>query len=809
MSRRPPAGRTAALALAGALLLPAVPTAAAATSTTAPATTAPSTAAPATTTPATTTPGTTTPGTTTPGTTAGRTGTGASALAEAGLEVTAIAPAELRPGGRVVVRGLVNGGADGLSGARIEVRRSRARISSVFALDRWTAAVEEGTSRATAGDRPEDPASAARTELVVGLGDVPAGTSVPFTATLDATEVGLRESAGAAGAYGLQLLLRDEGSDPVDDERGFLVWSPDIDVEPTRLSTTVQLQGPPPQVSTGLPDTTVLLDETAPGGRLDRVLTAAGALEADWVVDPVLLAALASLAERVPSAAPSTDPPASTEAAPGSDGTAGTDDAPATDGAPGAETPPGTDAASGADGLPSVPSVPSVPEPARPDDPDAGTEVAAAWLDTLTGARGDREVVLLDWADPDPARLRSADDPDDAWAAVRAAREVALPDELAARLLDGATSPDVMVATQPRTSARDLLTLAEGRPSVLLPEALVPLRDPFALTYTPDAVTEVAVGDQELTAVLDDASLSAAATRAVEGSPLALTQVLARLATTTLQRPNDARLLAVALPADLDPAPGGALHLADALAATGWAQPVPLSTAFRTSPSQAEREPLPDGQDRRVSGVQPLLDALADSRRVSTALSSTTEPLAGGAPLLRVAATLSRSAPQDAAAALTGQLQEQTSDTVAAVQVVPGSRVTLAAAEAELPVTVVNDLDTEVDLMLEVRSRSPRLQVPTTTVPVTVEPGQRAVVDVPVVAVASGPAEVSSQLRTVEGLAWGPPSTTTVTVATQAEGRVLTGVGIGVGVLFVLGAARAFARNRRGRELVGAGPVEP
>ena len=38
---------------------------------------------------------------------------------------------------------------------------------------------------------------------------------------------------------------------------------------------------------------------------------------------------------------------------------------------------------------------------------------------------------------------------------------------------------------------------------------------------------------------------------------------------------------------------------------------------------------------------------------------------------------------------------------------------------------------------------------------------------------------------------------------------MLTGVGIVVGVLFVLGAARAFVRNRRGRELVGSGPVEP
>jgi hypothetical protein len=77
------------------------------------------------------------------------------------------------------------------------------------------------------------------------------------------------------------------------------------------------------------------------------------------------------------------------------------------------------------------------------------------------------------------------------------------------------------------------------------------------------------------------------------------------------------------------------------------------------------------------------------------------------------------------------------------------------------------------------------------------------------VAVASGRAEVTSQLMTAGGRPWGPESAVTVTVATQAEGRVLTGVGIAVGLVFVVGAARAMVRNRRGRELAGAGPVDP
>ena len=418
-------------------------------------------------------------------------------------------------------------------------------------------------------------------------------------------------------------------------------------------------------------------------------------------------------------------------------------------------------------------------------------------------------MVLTDWADPDPARLRSADDVAQAWATVRTAREAALPEARAEQLLGGGARDDVLLATEARLTGADLLTLAQGRRSVVVPEGLVPLRDPFALTFTPDAVTEITLDGETFTAVLDDASLTADTVSAIEGSPLALTRVLARLATTTLQRPNDPRLLAVVLPADLAPVPGAAEQLAEALAATGWAETVPLSTALGTPPADAARAPLPSGRSATVPGVQDLLDAVADGRRVEAAVVAPADPVAVAALDLRAAATLSRSAAPDAAAELAARLREQTRGTVDAVQVVPGSRVALVAAQAALPVTVVNDLATEVNLVLQVRSRSPRLQVPQTLVPVTVQPGRRAVVDVPVVAVASGPVEVSSQLMTVDGRPWGPGSSISVTVATQAEGRVLTGVGIVVGVLFVLGAARAFVRNRRGRELVGSGPVEP
>ena len=719
----------------------------------------------------------------------------------------------------MVVRGRVAAGPTGLVGARVEVRRAATRSSSVSSLERWTAAVDDVAGPAAGQEPFDDPAATARTELVLDLGDLPPGAVVPFTAVLDATELGLRSSAGAAGAYGLQLLLLDgpggsAGSDgsersegsrssgdagdgqvvPVDDERGFLVWSPVAEVAPTRLATTVSLQGPAPSAATGLPDPDELAPDLAGGGRLDRLLAAATVLSADWVVDPVLLAGAALLAD-----GPAGGPGAATA----------TGEAAAV-APPTATTPTPTAAAPTPTTLTST-----APDASTPDDVTPGTSApddaaaAADWLAALAAGRDGRDVVLADWADPDPARLRSADDVAQAWATVRTAREAALPEARAEQLLGGGARDDVLLATEARLTGPDLLTLAQGRRSVVVPEGLVPLRDPFALTFTPDAVTEITLDGETFTAVLDDASLTADTVSAIEGSPLALTRVLARLATTTLQRPNDPRLLAVVLPADLAPAPGAAEQLAEALAATGWAETVPLSTALGTPPADAARAPLPSGRSATVPGVQDLLDAVADGRRVEAAVVAPADPVAVAALDLQAAATLSRSAAPDAAAELAARLREQTRSTVEAVHVVPGSRVALVAARAALPVTVVNDLATEVNLVLQVRSRSPRLQVPRTLVPVTVQPGRIAVVNVPVVAVASGPVEVSSQLMTADGRPWGTGSSISVTVATQAEGRVLTGVGIVVGVLFVLGAARAFVRNRRGRELVGSGPVEP
>jgi hypothetical protein len=144
---------------------------------------------------------------------------------------------------------------------------------------------------------------------------------------------------------------------------------------------------------------------------------------------------------------------------------------------------------------------------------------------------------------------------------------------------------------------------------------------------------------------------------------------------------------------------------------------------------------------------------------------------------------------------------------VQGVRIVQGSTVTLAADEAALPVTLVNDLGTDVRLVLQARSRSPRLRVLDTAIPVDLAAGARTRVDLPVRAVSNGPASVSLRLLTPDTTPWGPPVETDVRVATVAETGVLGVAAALAGSVFVIGTWRSVRRRRRRRATQDTGAV--
>jgi hypothetical protein len=174
-------------------------------------------------------------------------------------------------------------------------------------------------------------------------------------------------------------------------------------------------------------------------------------------------------------------------------------------------------------------------------------------------------------------------------------------------------------------------------------------------------------------------------------------------------------------------------------------------------------------------------------------------------PVRRAAAGLTsqawRTAPDDRAAAAE-EFATRTAGLATAVRVLEGSTVNVLAEQAALPLTVVNELDQAVDVLLALQPRSPRLRVPD-PVPVTLAPGGRQSLTVPVEALANGNVEVLVRLLTPGGEPLGP--VVPLQVRVRADwGSWATTVAGGVAVLLlVVGVLRTVRRARRG---AGTGP---
>ncbi len=211
-----------------------------------------------------------------------------SALVAPELSVTAIDPAELRPGGTVTITGSVSTGTEALTSLSIVASRTSARRNTRSEIEAWLAP-------------PPDAATPRVLALAAAeLGPLGAGESQDFAVSIDAATAGLRASAAAAGPYGLLLELRGAPQPPPDvpagrpdsvtQSRGFLVWSPETSIAPVSLGLVTPLPSFDADPRTGLIDPGVLERESLPDGSLTRAVAAATALPGTWTVDPLLLA---------------------------------------------------------------------------------------------------------------------------------------------------------------------------------------------------------------------------------------------------------------------------------------------------------------------------------------------------------------------------------------------------------------------------------------------------------------------------------------------------------------------------------------
>jgi hypothetical protein len=130
------------------------------------------------------------------------------------------------------------------------------------------------------------------------------------------------------------------------------------------------------------------------------------------------------------------------------------------------------------------------------------------------------------------------------------------------------------------------------------------------------------------------------------------------------------------------------------------------------------------------------------------------------------------------------------------VRVEQGSAITVLSDQTSLPITVVNDLDSDVVVNLVVRPTTGSLAVeePTTTLVIPAASSLRTLV--PVQSLANGTVPVEFLLTTTGGEQIGQSVTVLVTIRAGWEGVISVGLAVLVGGTFAFGIVRAIQRRR-------------
>ena len=130
------------------------------------------------------------------------------------------------------------------------------------------------------------------------------------------------------------------------------------------------------------------------------------------------------------------------------------------------------------------------------------------------------------------------------------------------------------------------------------------------------------------------------------------------------------------------------------------------------------------------------------------------------------------------------------------VRVEQGSNITVLSDQTSLPITVVNDLNSEVVVVLSVRPTTGILAVETPTIQLTIEANDSVRTLVPVQSLANGTVPVELSLQSAAGAQVGDTVTIPVTIRAGWEGLISISLAALVGGTFAFGILRAIQRRR-------------
>lgn len=133
----------------------------------------------------------------------------------------------------------------------------------------------------------------------------------------------------------------------------------------------------------------------------------------------------------------------------------------------------------------------------------------------------------------------------------------------------------------------------------------------------------------------------------------------------------------------------------------------------------------------------------------------------------------------------------------AAPQIVPGSTINLVARDGRIPVTIENPTDQDLELTLQGRSGSFRLEV-VQGQSFTVAANSSQLAELSVRAIANGPVEITIWLEQ-SGLRVGQSQVLNVNVNYDIELFLLVTLGVGIVALISVGAIRTIVKLRRAK----------
>ncbi|MBV9293057.1 MAG: hypothetical protein JO222_11460 [Frankiales bacterium] len=369
-----------------------------------------------------------------------------------------------------------------------------------------------------------------------------------------------------------------------------------------------------------------------------------------------------------------------------------------------------------------------------------GQAVARTWLAALHDGVGSGEVLALPYADPDlTASDHAGLDPEVQVA--RTTGEALVQHELGVTPLTYAWPPGGS------TDQRTLDSLfAAGATTVLLDSQALPVVGPEP-NETLSATATARARDGNLSALLSDHGLAAVAEAGATDpatSGLQVQRLLSELLMIQAEFPTDQRSLVVAPSRRWAPAPAYAAELLSATGQVPWVQPVTLSRVAARPPSPkivrgpivlsplARQSMLRHGYLARVLALSKRVDAFAS---ILPAGDAQARDFDGGVLRLLSSAWQAQPAAADALRRSFSRTVENTRDMVRIAS--RASSVTLTSHSGTVPVTVLNDLDRPVTVVVRIGA-TPHLVVRGGDTPRRIPAHTRVPVDVRATAQTSG-----------------------------------------------------------------------